>query len=476
MLPRTIVLFSLALQLCACVAIAQAIATKGTNASSSTETNAPIDAINHLIAESNGDEEKNRHDLGPHNILYINNGNKAIHGDLLHAPLQRLFDMNGKAANPNQGDGDQDKAADQDGDQDAKDGKVQKERKADGKRGKRKRLEGNAVDNADADVNAVEKGKAHKDHPRRNKHNEKEDLKDVNEPKDVDHPVNDSKDKDDNQDKDVDQVKKEKDDDDDEDKKGNKKERKDGESKEKKRNKKSGHSSKDSEKKNKDKAKKDKSGSKKKHKGPVIIDNQPKTLPPMKIAFTHIEKTGGTTLRHIFLQHAREMNITKIIPAFQPVTLRAVIKDMDKVADFDIVYGHFTHQFLTKRLCCGYHHFTMVRDPLDRVISGYFYLHRNLDAKKRVPGAPFYNYVLHDSKGIKKDIQCRMLGIRKVEQIPAIVDQFGLVMVTDMFDEGLLLLRDEFQIKNITYLRRKVTQGTPKASEIDPRFKAFVNE
>jgi len=150
--------------------------------------------------------------------------------------------------------------------------------------------------------------------------------------------------------------------------------------------------------------------------------------------FTHVHKTAGTTLNSIIWRQYRKSEV-----------LRGTILDLNSVDQTfsenlvhkrkKIILGHLgfgIHQFLS----FPFNYFTLLRDPVKRTISHYYY-YNSQDCKR------------FDLPTMSWEEFCEKLGDN----------------LTERFDESLLVLRKLFGWNNIYYVRQnKRTQTRPALS------------
>jgi galactose-3-O-sulfotransferase len=211
------------------------------------------------------------------------------------------------------------------------------------------------------------------------------------------------------------------------------------------------------------------------------------------LLFLHIPKTAGTTLQMILArQFARDRTYT--ILGNPGDSVRAFIGwPAEERERIQLVKGHM--QF-------GLHHhtgspatyITMLRDPVDRVISEYFFLLRSTDVPGReevvARGMTLNDYVRHRDSIQIGNTQTRMLsGVEKVNarlwrggigpnQPPGDIDilalakknlreRFTLAGLSERFDESLLLLRRLLGFRrHLCYVNYNVTAGRPAKDEL----------
>ncbi|HET9530020.1 MAG TPA: sulfotransferase family 2 domain-containing protein, partial [Blastocatellia bacterium] len=100
-----------------------------------------------------------------------------------------------------------------------------------------------------------------------------------------------------------------------------------------------------------------------------------------KLIFLHIPKTAGSTLRKIIYEQYHADETLKCYYHKQGISLREALDDMkavskEQAARVKIIFGHIgfgVHEHLP--WSCSY--FTILRDPVDRVISGYYHILRD---------------------------------------------------------------------------------------------------
>lgn len=218
-----------------------------------------------------------------------------------------------------------------------------------------------------------------------------------------------------------------------------------------------------------------------------------------KLIFLHIPKSAGSTLRLIFRrQHKRD---AYFVDGHCP--------------DLDIVKRELGSKNI--RLCFGHMDFglhdvigqsakyaTIVRDPVERVISQYYYVKRQ--AKHHLHHQAFiendYSLAEYVSRGLSTELnngQVRILigagGFHKdiytkykipfgkcepwmLEEAKSNIEKhFVLCGLQEYFDESLILLKKEFQWKwDIGYVSQNITQRRKKASELDSNTLKIISE
>ena len=203
------------------------------------------------------------------------------------------------------------------------------------------------------------------------------------------------------------------------------------------------------------------------------------------LIFLHIPKAAGTTLRTIIDRQFHEGAIFTF-DGRSEYAFKNVHKE--EKARIRCVRGHIwfgLHEYLPQPST----YFTMLRDPVDRVISGYYYVFQN----------PFHylfdevtsrNMSLKDfvSSGISwaqsNGQTCLISGIEETmlgtsygnygHLSPYVLevakknlqDYFTVVGLSERFDESLLLLKRTFGWKNIQYTKQNVNRKRLRKAEI----------
>jgi hypothetical protein len=220
-----------------------------------------------------------------------------------------------------------------------------------------------------------------------------------------------------------------------------------------------------------------------------------------KLIFLHIPKTAGSTLRKIINQQYGVDEILKCYYHKQGVTLQEAVRDMkalpkEQAAEIKIILGHVgfgLHEHLPWP--CAY--FTMLRDPVERVISGYYHILRDNTHKfqAQVQTMSLKEYVSSDllrseaarinAVNAMDNAQTRLLSGSVVHAelsgtevnygectgemldlaIRNLKKDFVAVGISERFDESLMLLKKALAWSSIYYVKANV--GWNRASRED---------
>lgn len=202
-----------------------------------------------------------------------------------------------------------------------------------------------------------------------------------------------------------------------------------------------------------------------------------------RVVFLHIPKTAGSTLYGIIDRHYKAKTVYTIgidgsIDDFK--NLSAPRRSMIRVLRGH--HGFGLYQFLSGPSI----HFTLLRDPVDRVISYYYFIRRR-------PKNHLHDFVMSNDMDLKGFIesgipvmanngQTRLLSgkMDKAHEVAFgecteealesaksnLREHFTVVGLTERFDETLLLLREAFGWLNLFYARQKVAPNRPRKDEL----------
>ncbi len=166
-----------------------------------------------------------------------------------------------------------------------------------------------------------------------------------------------------------------------------------------------------------------------------------------KLCFIHIAKTGGTTMHALLQQHFGEGNIypyrgiREIYPykgVNESVTILEAISGLSDrpLSSQSIISGHFPLWWLQKKgLDPSTFCFTILRDPIERVLSQYFF-------KIKVE-YPYFKYPEQSPLDIFPNVMCRMLcsdprlnGQELLENALQNLENLDFIIFADDFEGG----------------------------------------
>lgn len=204
------------------------------------------------------------------------------------------------------------------------------------------------------------------------------------------------------------------------------------------------------------------------------------------VVFLHIPKAGGTTLHDILMDQYPEIRHLSS-NGFKTLDEIRGFSDEEKEG-IGVIRGHMNfgvHELLSKP--CVY--FTMLRDPVERILSHYYYVARD-------PRHPLYDEYVSKKMGLKDFIvsitendngQTRAfagvadyLALFRRAEVPfgncgrdvletakENLESFAVVGMTERFDETLILLKRILGWRQPPlYIKRNVTENRPLKEDI----------
>jgi hypothetical protein len=205
------------------------------------------------------------------------------------------------------------------------------------------------------------------------------------------------------------------------------------------------------------------------------------------IIFLHIPKTGGRSLQNILLRQYSDDEI--VVDAHSKLDEIAAWPE-ERKRGIRYLQGHFiygAHRILPQECC----YITMLREPVDRVISHYYFI-------KRSPSHPLNRVVqeqeisLEDyvTSGICQEAsndQARLIaGVSRDSSVDVndmlkmakenIDKSFLMAGLVERFDETLMLLKRKLGLRNVFYGVRNQTIGRPLYQEIPEQTRSLIGE
>lgn len=176
--------------------------------------------------------------------------------------------------------------------------------------------------------------------------------------------------------------------------------------------------------------------------------------------FLHIPKTGGSTLNSIFTRQYTEKEFHNHDYFDQKVIPLSELNEGHKKRINAVSGHHFfgVHEFFDK----PYHYFTMLRHPVDRVLSLYYFL-----KEKNYPGYEWMKDMtleefIETSPEANNNQTTLLCGYQTTPDVILAkerIDSFDMVGITEFFDESLYLLRKNFNWRDIHYKRVNITKS-----------------
>ncbi len=201
------------------------------------------------------------------------------------------------------------------------------------------------------------------------------------------------------------------------------------------------------------------------------------------VIFMHIPKTGGDTLNQILERQYQPEHIYSML--YEPSTIKADIfrrMSADRREEIRLLRGHMSfgiHQYLAG----PFTYFTLLRQPIERVISLYYfilrtpkhYLHEIITSENM----SLLTCLKNEISIVLDNAQTRMVsGVNGEPGFGECNEQtletakknlreyFAVVGLTGRFDETLLMLQKAFGWRDIFYTRRHVAKKRPRKENL----------
>lgn len=207
--------------------------------------------------------------------------------------------------------------------------------------------------------------------------------------------------------------------------------------------------------------------------------------PVPTVCFLHIPKTAGRTLEAILGRfYAADVTFDAYGDTSQAVDrLRSLPAQARR--RLRLIKGHYAFG-LHKCLPQSATYITFLRDPIERVISHYYYVLRDrthpLHTKVKARGMNLQEYVAGGHSLELDNGQVRLLSGQERQHAfgccsPRLLDlakqnierHFALVGIVERFDESLVLLQHRFKWGDVDYERRNVTKRRIRRVDVPDR-------
>jgi len=209
------------------------------------------------------------------------------------------------------------------------------------------------------------------------------------------------------------------------------------------------------------------------------------------LMFIHLPKTGGTTLWHVLNKQFHYTTLQKqlIVPSEVDEFFS---KQMNVKCKYDLIGGHFNFGLHTQ-LEREVNYITLLRDPIERIISEYYYtlstkehIYHKYLIENKINFEQFIETGFGDGKDTNWNCMARMLAGNYTEGDTEIdldmakqnlKENLLTIGLTEEFDETLQILKWKlgWSIEPF-YVKHNVTKSRPKISEIDSTTKEMIAE
>lgn len=194
------------------------------------------------------------------------------------------------------------------------------------------------------------------------------------------------------------------------------------------------------------------------------------------VIFLHIPKTGGSTMRQILDRQYGPLHILNYSPKTSPLAFRR--------PGISAVYGHFRyglHQHSARKPV----YITILRDPLDRVLSTYYYIRSRPQNKMyhKVKNMSLMEFVTSTEPRIRGPLhnhQTRLISGKKHPDLKTAIrninNDFPVVGVTEMYPESVFMMKKALGWNDTFYTKQNVNRQRRKKTEVPNKVKQIVRK
>ena len=136
------------------------------------------------------------------------------------------------------------------------------------------------------------------------------------------------------------------------------------------------------------------------------------SVTPPRILFVHVPKTAGMSLYFALARAVGEDAALRFPEATKALREQYLAMPDEEVRRFRLISGHFSLNVYQQKPLDDYKAITLVRDPVDRELSAYFYIkgwekHPRHEAMKDMN---LYRYLEEREQKGARNPQCRLIG------------------------------------------------------------------
>ncbi len=210
------------------------------------------------------------------------------------------------------------------------------------------------------------------------------------------------------------------------------------------------------------------------------------------IIHLHIPKTGGTTLRDIVNRQYSNENVLTIPTIGES---KNIIEDLSQkeINKLEIIQGHLEYG-LHNNFDRSSKYFAIMREPVDRVLSSYYYVISQSENPQNLGSArktmSIYEYINSGINPFLINGQTQLIAgntcsiddplIKSNELLNMAKDNINKTFIftgtTEKFDESILLLKKMLNWKSPYYSRANRTKNKPDYSKVETEIRNFIKE
>jgi len=191
-----------------------------------------------------------------------------------------------------------------------------------------------------------------------------------------------------------------------------------------------------------------------------------------KILFVHIPKSGGMSLYNALADAVGVKNSIRFYSASDEQQKKYLAMDDKALRKYSLISGHFSYPFFLKKAISDYKAITIIRDPVDRELSAYFYMktYQEHPMYANLKNIDFYEFLNRRLKRKQGNRHCLQIsGERSFEVAKKTIDDnYFLVSTVEYMNEFCEILQRNLGLGKINIKRDNETLFRMSRKELHP--------
>ena len=192
----------------------------------------------------------------------------------------------------------------------------------------------------------------------------------------------------------------------------------------------------------------------------------------VRILFVHVPKSGGMSLYNALADAVGKRRSIRFYSASEEQKEKYLAMDEKSLRKHALISGHFSYPFFLKKAISDYKPITLIRDPIDRELSAYFYMktHQEHPMYDRLKKVDLYEFVNRRLKRTQGNRHCHQLcGEGTFEAAKKVIDEnYYLVSTVEYMNEFCQILQRNLGIEKIDIKRDNETLFRMSRKELHP--------
>ncbi|MEH7238302.1 sulfotransferase family 2 domain-containing protein [Bacillus sp. JJ1562] len=188
------------------------------------------------------------------------------------------------------------------------------------------------------------------------------------------------------------------------------------------------------------------------------------------LIFLHIQKTAGSSFK-TFLKN--QFNKDQIW-----FDRSSRVKEIKKTRDLQCIGGHFAYG-VHENFNLPYTYVTMLREPVDRVLSYYYFVKEKKEGVDRRISKMDIKEFMDEYQAKTCNYQTRRIAGDKVDLELAkkhLLEEFSFVGITERFKESIFLMQKEYNFPSLSYETRNITKKRASTQELPEEIISYIKQ